>query len=221
MAAMNSVIPIYLKSVRCGALAVCVTGSMLLPAAAWAHGAEEHAGQMKKAGQTTGVGTDDYTRTVKTYVAPDVVLIDADDRPVRLRELLAGHDPVMMNFVFTTCSTICPVMTKVFSAVPARLGGEAKYLRMISISIDPENDTPLQLKAYAKSFQAGERWKFLTGRTQDIKAVQLAFDSYRGDKMSHEPLTLMRQAPGKPWVRIDGFLSPDQLVREYRKLLQP
>jgi protein SCO1/2 len=39
--------------------------------------------------------------------------------------------------------------------------------------------------------------------------------------MSHEPLTLMRQAPGKPWVRIDGFLSPDQLVREYRKLLQP
>lgn len=218
---MNTVIHIYLKSVSFGALAVCVTGSMLLlPVAALGHGAAQQAAQMEKTGQTAGAKFDDYRRTVKTYVVPDVVLIDADDRPVRLRELMAGNDPVMMNFVFTTCSTICPVMTKVFADVPARLGGEAKHLRMISISIDPENDTPLQLKAYAKSFRAGERWKFLTGRTQDIKAVQLAFDSYRGDKMSHEPLTLMRQAPGKPWVRLDGFASPDQLVREYRKVLQ-
>lgn len=218
---MTTVIHIYLKSVRFGALAVCVTGSMLLlPVAALGHGAEQQAVQMKKTGQTAAAKSDDYRRTVNTYVVPDVVLTDADDRPVRLRELMAGNDPVMMNFVFTTCSTICPVMTKVFAEVPVRLGGEAKHLRMISISIDPENDTPLQLKAYAKSFQAGERWKFLTGRTQDIKAVQLAFDSYRGDKMSHEPLTLMRQAPGKPWVRLDGFASPDQLVREYRKVLQ-
>jgi protein SCO1/2 len=218
---MDSVIHIYLKSVSFGALAVCVTGSMLLlPVAALGHGAEQQAAQMKKNGQTAGAKSDNYRRTVNTYAVPDVVLTDADDRPVRLRELMAGNDPVMMNFVFTTCSTICPVMTKVFAEVPARLGGEAKHLRMISISIDPENDTPLQLKAYAKSFQAGERWKFLTGRTQDIKAVQLAFDSYRGDKMSHEPLTLMRQAPGKPWVRLDGFASPDQLVREYRKVLQ-
>ena len=218
---MNTAINIYSKSVSFGAAAVCLAGSvLLLPTAALGHSAEEHAAHMKKAGQTAGAGTDDYTRTVKIYVVPDVVLTDADDRPVRLRALLAGNDPVMMNFIFTTCSTICPVMTKVFADVPVRLGGEAKHLRMISISIDPENDTPLQLKAYAKSFQAGERWKFLTGRTQDIKAVQLAFDSYRGDKMSHEPLTLMRQAPGKPWVRLDGFASPEQLVREYRKVLQ-
>lgn len=218
---MNAVANIYSKSVRFEALAVCLAVSiLLLPVAVLGHGAEEHAAQMKKAGQTAGAGTDDYTRTVKDYVVPDVVLTDADDRPVRLRQLLAGNDPVMMDFIFTTCSTICPVTTKVFSDVPARLGGEAKHLRMISISIDPENDTPLQLKAYARSFQAGERWKFLTGRIQDVKAVQLAFDSYRGDKMSHAPLTLMRQAPGKPWVRIDGFASPEQLVREYRKVLQ-
>ena len=218
---MNTAIQIYSKSLSFGAAAVGLAGSvLLLPAAAFGHSAEEHAAIMAKASQTAAARADDYTRTVKTYVIPDVVLTDAADRPVRLRELLAGNDPVMMNFIFTTCGTICPVMTKVFSDIPARLGGEAKRLRMISISIDPEHDTPLQLKAYAKSFQAGERWKFLTGRTQDVKAVQLAFDSYRGDKMSHEPLTLMRQAPGKPWVRIDGFASPDQLVREYRKVLQ-
>lgn len=160
---------------------------------------------------------DGYVRSVKSYSIPDVVLVDADARPVRLRQLLDTHDPVMMNFVFTTCGTICPVTTKVLSDVPGRLGVEGRRLRMVSISIDPENDTPLQLKAYARSFQAGERWKFLTGLTEDVKAVLLALDTYRGDKMNHEPVTLMRQEGGKFWVRIDGFATPDELVREYHK----
>ncbi len=73
---------------------------------------------------------------------------------VRLRELLASQDPVMMNFIFTTCGAICPVMSKVFSEVPGSLGAQAGKLRMVSISIDPENDTPAQLKSYAKTYGA-------------------------------------------------------------------
>jgi protein SCO1 len=155
---------------------------------------------------------------MRAYAIPDVVLVDADARPVRLRELLASEDPVMLNFIFTTCSTICPVMVRVFADVPARLGAAAKDVRMISISIDPENDTPAKLKTYAKTFGDDLRWRFLTGRLEDIKAVQLAFDTYRGDKMNHEPLTLIRQARAKSWLRIDGFANPDDLVREYRKV---
>lgn len=194
--------------------ATCIAGAALLaPAIVLAHDGKEHA--------TPWPGKNDYQRSVRSYAIPDVVLADADGRPVRLRELLATDDPVMMNFVFTTCGTICPVMVKVFADVPVRLGAQAKNLRMISISIDPDNDTPAQLKSYARNFGAGERWKFLTGRVQDIKTVQLAFDSYRGDKMNHEPLTLMRHASGKLWVRIDGFANPDELVREYRKVAHP
>jgi len=48
----------------------------------------------------------------------------------------------------------------------------------------------------------------------DILAVQRAFGAYRGDKMSHTPLTLMRSAPGKPWVRFDGFARADDLLAE-------
>lgn len=158
-----------------------------------------------------------YRRSVTTYAIPDVVLTDADEKPVRLRHLLASRDPVMVNFTFTTCSTICPVMTRVFSEVPSRLGSDARQLRMISISIDPENDTPLQLKAYARSLKATERWKFLTGPTQDIHAVLRAFDTYRGNKMNHEPVTLIRPVDGTSWVRIDGFASPDELVGEFRR----
>jgi len=191
--------------------AACVgVGAACLSSGGLAHGSKEHAAAWP--------GGNHYERSMRSYTIPDVVLVDADARPVRLRELLATDDPVMVNFIFTTCSTICPVMVKVFSDVPSRLGADAKDLRMISISIDPENDTPAQLKSYAKNFGEGLRWRFLTGRLEDIKNVQRAFDTYRGDKMSHEPLTLMRHARGKSWVRIDGFANPDELAREYRKV---
>jgi protein SCO1/2 len=163
-------------------------------------------------------GGNDYQRSMRSYSVPDVVLVDADAHPVRLRELLATDDAVMLNFVFTTCNAICPIMVRVFSDVPERLGSAAPKVRMISISIDPDNDTPAQLKSYSKNFAVNKRWTFLTGRLQDVKSVQLAFDSYRGDKMNHEPLTLIRSAAGKPWLRIDGFASPDDLVREYQKV---
>jgi protein SCO1 len=189
------------------------TALIAVAATAWAangsaraHGTQEHAA-------TTG-----YKRSTTALKVPDVVLTDYNARPVVLRQLLASPDPVMLNFVFTTCTTICPVMSKVFAEVPARLGRAASDLRMISISIDPEHDTPLQLKAYARSLRADERWVFLTGGAEDVKSVLYAFGAFRGDKMNHEPVTLMRSAWGKEWLRIDGFASPDELTREYRKL---
>ena len=167
-----------------------------------------------------GTATGAFQRSVRAYTIPDVELIDADGRTVRLRALLARQDPVMMNFIFTTCGAICPVMSKVFSEVPASLGAQAGKLRMISISIDPENDTPARLKSYARTYEATAGWTFLTGRVEDVKAIQLAFDSYRGDKMSHEPLTLLHPAPDGPWVRIDGFASAKDLAQEYRKMVK-
>jgi protein SCO1/2 len=203
---------IQLQFLRPALAAACVAGAALLSTPALAHDAHaHHQAQMAKA------DSEDYVRSERAYSVPDVVLTDADARPVRLRQLLASEDPVMMNFIFTTCGTICPVMSKVFSDVPATLGEQAKTLRMVSISIDPENDTPSELKAYAKRFSAGPRWEFLTGSVRDVKVVQLAFDSYRGDKMNHEPLTLLHAAPGKPWVRIDGFASSQALAEEYHK----
>ena len=191
------------------AAACCAGSAMLCSSAPLAH---------EEKNQTVAwPGGNHFERSARSYTIPDVVLVDSDARPVRLRDLLASEDPVMLNFIFTTCSTICPVMVKVFADVPSRLGPEVKNLRMISISIDPENDTPAQLKTYAKNFGGGLQWRFLTGRVQDIKTVQIAFDNYRGDKMTHEPLTLIRHARAKSWVRIDGFANPDELAGEYRK----
>jgi protein SCO1 len=216
-------------SIRHALSVACTVGSVaLLSTAALAEdghdlAAAEHAMPMDHshhAAMAAAAGTEGYKRSLKTYAAiPDLVLTDAEAKPVRLRELLAGGEPVMLNFIFTTCTTICPVMTKVFADVRTRLGQEADNLRMVSISIDPENDTPAQLKAYAQKFGADSHWTFLTGPVRDVAAVQRAFDTYDSDKMNHQPLTLLRAAPGGEWVRIDGFATPDQLAGEYRNTL--
>jgi protein SCO1/2 len=87
---------------------------------------------------------------------------------------------------------------------------------MVSVSIDPEEDTPARLTEYAKRFGAGAQWSFYTGSVESSIAVQRAFDVYRGDKMNHSPVTLFRPAPGRAWVRLDGFATPDAVLGEVR-----
>ena len=109
-------------------------------------------------------------------------------------------------------------MSSTFSAVQERLGDDLDGVRMVSISIDPEHDTPQRLQDYAGRLQAGPQWRFLTGRPADVIAVQKAFDAYRGNKMRHEPVTYLRAAPGESWLRLDGLTSAEQLAQEYRRL---
>ena len=78
--------------------------------------------------------------------------------------------------------------------------------------------TPAALKAYAGKYGAGPQWQMLTGSLDDSIAVQRAFDVYRGDKMNHQPATFLRAGPGQPWVRLDGFASAADILREYRRI---
>lgn len=162
---------------------------------------------------------DGYVRTQTAYMVPDVKLVDANGAGVPLRSELAELDkPVILNFIFTTCGAICPVMSATFSQVQAALGPERDAVRMLSISIDPEQDTPVALKAYASKYDAGPQWQMLTGSLDDSIAVQRAFDVYRGDKMNHQPATFLRAGPDQPWVRLDGFASAADILREVRQL---
>lgn len=209
-------------------LAVAVAGGLLAAAAVQdaAAGGHEHchpaakdgAGATAKVEQKAGEGSAGYVRSERAYAIPDVTLVDEGARPVRLREALAADEPVMLNFIFTTCKAICPVMSGIFAKVPRELGSDASKVQLVSITIDPEQDTPGQLRAYAERFGAGPRWRFLTGSVKDIEMVQRAFDVYRGDKMNHEPLTLLRPGADRPWVRLDGFASPAELAREYERI---
>jgi protein SCO1/2 len=160
-----------------------------------------------------------YSRSLHRYALPDVAVVDMQGQKTTLLDEVNAGQPVMLNFIFTTCTTICPVLSATFSQVEHKLGAERDRVRMISITIDPEYDSPARLRDYAQRYDADNQWRFLTGRLEDIVAIQKAFDAYRGNKMSHEPLTFLRASAEAPWLRIDGLASAADVVREYRELV--
>jgi protein SCO1/2 len=155
-----------------------------------------------------------YSVTTENYSVPDVKLIDQTGATTALRPLLESDQPVVLNFIFTTCTTICPVMTATFAQMRRELGDSASQVKLVSISIDPEYDRPEVLEEYAERFHAGPGWTFLTGDGADISQVLLSFDTYAGSKMNHQPVTLLKSPNDPSWIRIDGLASGDDLAHE-------
>jgi protein SCO1/2 len=153
-------------------------------------------------------------RSVVSYNVPDVKLVREDGKTVALPAELDDGRPVVLSFIYTACTTVCPVTTATLAELQGKLGAAARRVHLVSITIDPENDTPARLREYAKKFGAGPEWQHYTGTLAASQTAQRAFDVYRGNKMDHAPATLVRAAPGAPWVRIDGFATADQLLAE-------
>ena len=159
-------------------------------------------------------------RSIAQYPIPDVRLVRDDGKAVSLPEEMNDGRPVVLNFIYTTCSTICPLMSQTLSQFDHELGADRKRVHLMSISIDPEQDTVARLHAYAKKFHAGPEWQHYTGTAQASLAAQRAFNVWRGDKMGHSSVTFVRAAPGTPWLRIEGFVTPGELLQQYHHLLE-
>lgn len=143
---------------------------------------------------------------------PDVSLLTMHKRATSLARELDTDWPLWLNFVFTTCSTTCSMQTAVLAALQTRLQREQRPARFLSLTIDPDGDTPEQLNAFAARFGVQPAsWQFCTGRFEDLLLPQRAFDVYRGSKASHPPVVLLRTARQAPWWRITGFPTPEDL----------
>jgi protein SCO1/2 len=153
------------------------------------------------------------------YPVPGVRLVRDDGKVVSFPDELNDGRPVVLNFIFTTCSSICPLMSQTFAQFDKELGADRERVHLMSISIDPEEDTPARLREYAHKFHAGPEWQHYTGTAEASLAAQRAFNVWRGDKMSHRPITLVRAAPGTPWLRIEGFVTPAELLVQYHRAL--
>jgi protein SCO1 len=159
-----------------------------------------------------------YDRSLADYPVPDVTLINQDGKPVQLKSLIDCGRPVIVDFIFTTCTTVCPILSAGFTNLRRELGDDPAKVQLISITIDPENDRPETLQRYRERFGGGPGWEFLTGSRDDIGKVLKSFDAFVLDKMSHEPLYLLRAPNAERWVRIRGLIKKSDLVSEYRRM---
>lgn len=164
-----------------------------------------------------------YTRVRANYRIPEVTLTDHHGHAVQLTELLGHDEPVAVQFLFTSCPTICPVMAGVFSAVESKRSSDdgdrsERLVHRVSISIDPEHDTPERLADFAKSQRATSDWVFLTGSRDDIRKIQQAFGAYVANKMWHQPLTFLRAGRDDQWLRLNGLITARDLSTELQGL---
>ncbi|TLM65238.1 MAG: SCO family protein [Deltaproteobacteria bacterium] len=158
-----------------------------------------------------------YERSVERYAIPDVVLTNQNGDKVRLKSLLESGQPVAVDFIYATCTTICPILSAGYAHLQRKLGSESSKVHLVSITIDPENDTPPILKDYLAKYQARPGWDFLTGSRRDIDRVMTAFNAYFRDKMDHKPLTFIRMPKDGSWVRLYGLMNGIDFVEEYRQ----
>lgn len=156
-----------------------------------------------------------YRRTVESYVVPDVLLVNENGKKVHLKSFLVSNEPVMVEFIYGTCTTICPILSAGFASLQRKLGTDSRHVRLVSITIDPENDTPKVMHEYLARYHAKPGWDFLSGSRADIDRVMRAFAAYVPDKMYHFPLTLIRYPKSGTWVRINGLMSSSELMAEY------
>jgi protein SCO1/2 len=160
-----------------------------------------------------------YRRSVEKYTVPDVTLVNQDGKKVKLLSLINSGKPVMLDFIYGTCTTICPVLSAGFTNLQSKFGQDAQHkVQLISVTIDPEYDTPAIMKDYLKRFRAKPGWDFLTGSREDIDRVMRAFDAYVPNKMAHYPLTLLKAPNSEQWVRIYGMVGMSVLMTEYAEL---
>jgi protein SCO1/2 len=159
-----------------------------------------------------------YKRTIEDYEVPDVTLLNQDGREVQLKSYFDTEKPIILDFVYGTCTTICPVLSVGFSYFQKKLGKDVDQVRMVSITIDPDNDTPELMKSYLQKYGAQPGWDAFTGKRENIVQVLEGFDAYVSNKMNHYPLTILRASGEKEWVRVYGMLSASDLIAEYQRL---
>lgn len=144
---------------------------------------------------------------------PDVVLLNQDGEEVHFYSDLVKNKTVAINFIYTSCTTICTPMGVVFRDLQNQLGTRAgKDVQLISISVDPVVDTPARLKAWGAKFDAGPGWTLLTGNKHDVVGLLKSLKVFTPDLEDHSPILLIGNEREGQWVRAYGLTAPAKLV---------
>jgi cytochrome oxidase Cu insertion factor (SCO1/SenC/PrrC family) len=148
---------------------------------------------------------------------PDVPLVDQDGRTVRLEADLIGQRVVALNFVFTSCTTSCPLLGARFGQLQRELGDRlGKKYGLVSISVDPANDLSERLKQWLARYDAGPGWSFVTGRKPDIDRVLKSLGVYTPSKNDHPSAIVLLDGRTGHIRRLNGLLPAAKLAEELR-----
>ncbi len=161
----------------------------------------------------------------KIKPAPEFALTKQDGKRLALKELRGKA--LAITFIYASCADTCPLLTAKMAGIQDRLGATfGPQVNFLSITVDPERDTPNVLKRYAEAHKANPAgWAFLTGTTAEIREVAKRYGIYykktpRGD-VDHTFLTSLVDQSGILRVQYMGVkFNPDEMLRDLQSLVK-
>src|SRR5215510_6141274 len=144
----------------------------------------------------------------------DVELTDQDGKKVRFYSDVLKGKTVVVNAFFTTCTSVCPPMNRNMEKIQEALGDRVgRDVFLVSITVDPENDTPARMKEYAKKFHAGAGWTFLTGKKENLDWALYKLGQYVEKKDDHTTVFIIGNETTGLWKKAFGMANVAELVQ--------
>lgn len=160
----------------------------------------------------------DVTAKARAYFG-DTPLQAHDGRTLRFYTDLLRDRVVLINFVFTECGEACPLMTQKLLQARQMLGNQATQVRFLSISVDPDNDTPKTMAAFAtKQGAVVPEWLWLTGAKSNVDAVTKRLGAYTENRNSHLTGLILGNLRTDRWTRVQPDATPAQIAAELRRV---
>ena len=149
-------------------------------------------------------------------------LLTQDNKPVRFYDDLIKGKVVVINVMFTSCTSICSPMTANLARVQQYLGEELGHnISMISISLDPEHDTPAVLKRYADKHGVKPGWNFITGKKENVDWILYKLGSYVEEKLEHSSILIVGNDATGDWSKMLATEKPQAIADVVRILVSP
>ena len=144
----------------------------------------------------------------------DVELTDQDGKKVHFYSDLLKGKTVVVNAFFTTCTSVCPPMNRNMEKIQEALGDRVgRDVFLVSLTVDPETDTPARLKDYAKKFHAGSGWTFLTGKKENLDWALYKLGQYVEKKDDHTTVFIIGNEKTGLWKKAFGMANVAELVQ--------
>jgi len=188
--------------------------AILAPMALAAAGLYAQSGEMHHHHAAAPADQDGPVVAVSGLTIPDVELVDQHGKKVRFYSDLIKGRVVAINTIFTTCTTICPLMGANIAKLSKMLSdaGDSR-VNLISISIDPVVDTPERLEEWSRKFgRTDADWTLLTGPKPEIDGLLKALQVFTPEKQDHAPVLLIGGDGAGSWARASALLSPPRLA---------
>jgi protein SCO1 len=150
---------------------------------------------------------------------PNVPVIDQNGRELKFYDDVIKDKIVIVSFIYTVCKDVCPLVTARLAQLQEKLGPlVGNEIHFVSISIDPERDTPQRLKEYAEAFRVAPGWTFLTGKVEDIDQIRYKLGERSRALNEHRNEILLGNARTGEWARDSAFADLVVLAANVRNM---